>query len=829
MSETSSDAESTGGWTIISNEGSDIETLVSDVAVEYGAELLERPPLEGPELQDAQASASGAACVAERASDSLDDTQGEQTLDETLHASQAEDNAAGKEHVLSSSDHSDIVTLGDVKEDEHAEVEEERATNEEFYLGTSCSSQYAFTAAETVFSAQQPAVTNSSSSEDEDGQSASTVLRRRRLRKNTTSVMTDSEEEAVLESRQSEEEEEEVKEEKQQSEVRPPAAVDVRAPARSRSILTTCVLLALVVTFCLGFGHFYETYLIKERKRPTWECMEFDGGYGVFSEDAVGPFMNKDTINLDDRDEDKRLPSLAQFEKLKTRNLEHQVEQINMAAKIKDQERLLKQEAEKRTDMVSEQQSLIAENQQLKSSLVREEKSLSTLQEELRSLHAKIKDLEAMGAGDDSLLAENQRLKGQLEEEKQLIQDFHSQRENIMTEAQTLRKKLNQERRITDELRRELSQQRSRVSEAGDEASSESEELQSRLMELEKRLSFEQQRSDLWERLYVETKEQRAKGDSESTAKKTKEGTTGKVKETFDAVKNSTKEFVHHHKEQIKKAKEAVKENLRKFSDSVKSTFRHFKNSASTFISKARGFYHKRSDEKNTKESWQHRSHKPPHRHKSDSFQSTCNTRKSGDKVHKDFRGQNHHKVNMKRCAGVFDCAYQESMSLFNKAMEPIRADEFYLLLQSYLQQEVDHFHHWKELDKFINNFFHNGVFIHDQMLFTDFVRGVEEYLADMREYHGLNDDVFGDLDDYIYRHFFGVSHTKSYGPSGPFERPDAGSKESSRAKNHQRKQQRARSRPHTERKWSRSGRNTDRHMADVKIELGPMPFDPKY
>lgn len=64
---------------------------------------------------------------------------------------------------------------------------------------------------------------------------------------------------------------------------------------------------------------------------------------------------------------------------------------------------------------------------------------------------------------------------------------------------------------------------------------------------------------------------------------------------------------------------------------------------------------------------------------------------------------------------------------------------------------------------------------------------------------------------------------------SGPFEGPEADSKEESRTKQEQRKQQRARSRPHSERKWSRSGRNADRHMADVKIELGPMPFDPKY
>lgn len=415
-------------------------------------------------------------------------------------------------------------------------------------------------------------------------------------------------------------------------------------------------------------------------------------------------------------------------------------------------EMLLKQKAEERTNIMSQQQGLMAENQRLKSSLEHEETSLSTLQEELRSLHSKIRDLEAKGAGADSLSSENQKLKDQLEEKRQLIRNYQSQKEDMRAEALTLRKKLDKERQITEELRMELNHLRSQ------EEGSETEELQSRLMEMEKRLSFEQQRSDLWERLYVETKEERTKGDTESKVKKGK-GMAGTVKETFDAVKNSTKEFVHHHKEQIKKAKEAVKENLRKFSDSVKSTFRHFKDSASTIFNKARGFYKKRNDE-NRKDAWQHRSHKRHHR--SDSFQSDHNTRKSGDKVNED-QGQNSHRGHMKGCSGVFNCAYQESMSLFNKAMEPIRADEFYQLLQSYLQQEVDHFHHWKELEMFINNFFHNGLFIHDQMLFTDFVRVVEDYLTDMHEYHGL--DMFGDLDDFVYKHFFGKAYGESYGP----------------------------------------------------------------
>ncbi|CAI5645597.1 unnamed protein product [Oreochromis niloticus] len=814
MSETSSDAESSCGWTIISNEGSDIETLGSETAVEYGAELLERPPVEEPQVQDVQTSVS----AEERTADSLDNTLGEQTLDETLNASEAGDEAAGKEPVLSSSDLSDIVTLPDLKEGEHAEVEEEAAASEDLYLGTSCSSQYTFSAAETVFPVQPPVVTNSSSSEDEAGRSASTVVRRRKLRRSTTNTVTDPEEETVLESRPSDDDDkgEDIKEQKQQqeeeeTEVRR-AARDVEERAQNSSIFKTSILITLVIAAFLCLGHFYEKYEMKKK---------------LFDLDYVMDLTSQEELFEYGMEEmhDDQIPLLMELESIRNKNQELILKQANVQAQRDKLEMLLKEKEEENTNMVSQQQKLAAENQLLKSSLQREEMSLSALQEELKSLRSKIRDLESMGAGADSLLSENQNLKEQLEEEKQLTRSFQGQRENMMAEAQTLRKKLDKERKVTDELRRELSRLRSRLPGAGKELGSEAEELQSRLMELEKRLSFEQQRSDLWERLYVETKEERTKGDTEPKVKKPKHGMAGKVKETFDAVKNSTKEFVHHHKEQIKKAKEAVKENLRKFSDSVKSTFRHFKDSASTFINKARGFYKQRSNEKNTRESWQHRSHKPHQRHKHDSGH---NTRKSGDKVHQDWE-QNTHKAHMKGCSGVFDCAYQESTRLFNKATEPIRADEFHKLLQSYLQQEVDHFHHWKELEKFINNFFRNGVFIHDQMLFTDFVSGVENFLADMCKYHGLDDDAFGDVDDYIYRHFFGETNTKSYSPSGPFEGPEADSKEESRTKHEQRKQQRARSRPHSERKWSRSGRNADRHMADVKIELGPMPFDPKY
>ncbi|XP_031667550.1 cell cycle progression protein 1 isoform X9 [Oncorhynchus kisutch] len=816
MSESSSDTESSCGWTIISNEGSDIESQGPDNGLECGSDLPESAVLE-PELLQDQPTALSAECTEERGESSLDATLKEETLDEILSASEAGGEVAGDEHVTlcSSSDHSDIVTLGDTRETElgpwDEQTVEEGAVSEELYLGTSSSSQYTFSA-ETVFPAEQPVVADSSSSEDEGGEQVTPVVRRRRVRKSTISSVAEHGEE-VQESGPSDREEtlEEEQKEVQEEEVQQEPRVAPPPQGHVSSTLNKCILLALIIAISMGFGHFYGTVQVQERQKIVEKIC---GVNDLGNSRDLQPQCHKGP------------------------NVINKAQKEDLVVK-------LKQTGEERVKIESRQNHLMVENQLLKSSLEREEESLSTLQEELRNLRSQIRDLEETGAGADSILSENQRLKDHLEEETQRLRSFLSQREALMAEAQMLRRELDNERSVTDQLREQLS---SRNTRAGGEADLETKELQSRLMELQKKLSFEQQRSDLWERLYVETKEERAKGDKKAKVKKSKDGVIGNVKDTFDAVKNSTKEFVHHHKEQITKAKEAVKENLRKFSDSVKSTFRHFKDSASRMMDKTyrphNRRFHERKDAKteqqdhhrdhgnkhSEEEPWQPRTHKPLHRHPrkstDDSFQAHCNTRKSGSKVEEDPDAEQQQRGVLKGCSGVFDCAYQESLSLFNKAMDPIRADEFNQLLHSYLQQEVDHFHHWTELESFIKNFFHNGVFIHDQMLFTDFVSGVEDYLEDMDEYHGHKDDVFEDLDEYVYRHFFGDTYSKRYGSSRPFEGPDTDTKEERLAKQ---QHQSARPRPQRERKWSRAGRNTDRHMADVKIELGPMPFDPKY
>lgn len=107
-----------------------------------------------------------------------------------------------------------------------------------------------------VFLVPQSAVMNTSSSEDEARRSASLVIRRRRLRKNTTSNTVEPEVKEDLESGLTGEEEADVDmQQEEQAEV--PAALDARMQGQGSSILNRCILLAIIVAFSIGFGHYY--------------------------------------------------------------------------------------------------------------------------------------------------------------------------------------------------------------------------------------------------------------------------------------------------------------------------------------------------------------------------------------------------------------------------------------------------------------------------------------------------------------------------------------------------------------------------------------------
>ncbi|NXI69750.1 CCPG1 protein, partial [Anseranas semipalmata] len=790
-------------------QGSDIETVTSEngstndnhefISEEYVSLQEEEQPVD---LQ-AQCSIDGEIPVVDNTVSAFEETR---TVPEGRKEKVHDDGSC----VGTISDDSDIVTLEAPKGEETQSQEEAPADGEEahcsedFNMGSSSSSQYAFSQPETVFSSQ---ASNDESSSDETSTQSSPTVRRRRAKKRLISSS--------------------------EAESGSPADPESEPPREQQhkrqfsSGLNRCIILALVIAISMGFGHFYGTIQIQKRQQLVTKTRELKD-------------MKDDLYQCQQEQGDK---------------VHHKVGSLKGDLATC----LTSTEVEKKS-FESQKKSLAAENQHLRESLEKEEKALTSLQEELRKLRQQIRNLEDKGTSTESIVMENQKLREHLEEEKQRNHNFLRQKETLFAEAQMLRRELDKERRVTEALKKELEQLSSRQTpdNANDDdtlrENQEIETLRGRLVELEKKLNFEQQRSDLWEKLYVEAKDQTekqemnekglrkgAKGLSKSK-KKSKESFFGSVKETFDAMKNSTKEFVRHHKEKIKQAKEAVKENLKKFSDSVKSTFRHFKDTTKNIFDekekkksydkkyeankKARTFY----QEHNSYENLKHMHYRGPNmpkdfrdgrKHQYTTFEKDTDS----EKCLNDPLCNRRHPFVLKGCSGIFECAHQEFISLFNRVSDPIRVDEFNQLMKKYLQQVVRNFHHWRELENFINKFFHNGVFIHDQMLFTDFVNDVKDYLEDMKEYQIKNEKVFDDLDKYIYRYYFQYDISPQYGPSRP-KRPSFTQTENSR---HEKQAQKYHHRNKREGKWHKHGRTNGRHMANLEIELGQLPFDPKY
>ncbi|KAJ7407979.1 Cell cycle progression protein 1 [Pitangus sulphuratus] len=811
MSENSSDSDSSCGWTVINHEGSDIETVTSEngstndnhefVSEEYVSLQEEEQAID---LQ-AQCTNDEEIPVVDNTESGFEETQ---TVPEEKKQKIPDDGSC----VGTISDDSDIVTLEAPKPEETQSQEEapadgeEAQNSEDFNMGSSSSSQYTFSHVETVFPSQ---ASHEESSSDETSSQSSPTVRKRRTKKRL--VSSSEAEGAAL------------------AEPEPPR--EEQHKRQFSSGLNRCIILALVIAISMGFGHFYGkpegTVQIQKRQQLVTKTREF----------------------RDMKDD------LYQCQQEQGDQVHHKVGGDLATC-------LTFNEVEKKS-FDSQKKSLAAENQHLRESLEKEERALASLQEELRKLRQQIRNLEDKGTSTESIVMENQKLREHLEEEKQRNTNFLRQKKILFAEAQMLRRELDEERHVTEALKKELEQLSSRqtpdsASDDDDDddtlrENQEIETLRGRLVELEKKLNFEQQRSDLWEKLYVEAKDQTekqeinenwqkkgAKGQSK-TRKKSKESFFGSVKETFDAMKNSTKEFVRHHKEKIKQAKEAVKENLKKFTDSVKSTFRHFKDSTKNIFDEKEKSSNDKRYEENKKARTFYRDH--------NSYENQKHTHYTGPNMPKDFRsGRKHHFTTFEKdadsqkclnddlcnrkhhfvpkgCSGIFECAHQEFISLFNRVSDPIRVDEFNRLMKKYLQQVVHNFHHWRELENFINKFFHNGLFIHDQMLFTDFVNDVKDYLEDMKEYQSNNEKVFEDLDKYVYRYYFHYDNSPQYGPSRP-KRPSFTQTENSR---HEKQAQKYHHRNKREGKWHKHGRTNGRHMANLEIELGQLPFDPKY
>nr|XP_024651098.1 cell cycle progression protein 1 isoform X5 [Macaca nemestrina] len=694
MSENSSDSDSSCGWTVISHEGSDIELLNSVTAADSceptpECSSLEQEELQALQIEQGESSENGTVLMEETAYPALEETSS------TIEAEEEKIPEDGI-YIGTASDDSDIVTLEPPKLEEIGNQEvvivEEAQSSEDFNMGSSSSSQYTFCQPETerwweklwkipeciwgwddqlkhhvpsqltfqVFSSQP---SDDESSSDETSNQPSPAFRRRRARKKTVST-SESEDRLVAE-----------------QETEPSKELSKR---QFSSGLNKCVILALVIAISMGFGHFYGTIQIQKRQQLVRKIHE----------DELNDM--KDYLSQCQQEQE----SFIDYKSLK--------ENLARCWTLTEAEKM---------SFETQKTNLATENQYLRISLEKEEKALSSLQEELNKLREQIRILEDKGTSTE-LVRENQKLKQHLEEEKQKKHSFLSQRETLLAEAKMLKRELERERLVTTALRGELQQlSGSQLHGKSDSPNVYTEKkeiavLRERLSELERKLTFEQQRSDLWERLYVEAKDQSGKQETDGKKKggrgnhraknKSKETFLGSVKETFDAMKNSTKEFVRHHKEKIKQAKEAVKENLKKFSDSVKSTFRHFKDTTKNIFdekgNKRFGATKEAAEKARTVFSdYLHPQYKAPTENHHNRGPTMQNDGRKEKPVHfKEFRKNTNSKKCSpghdcrdnsysfrKACSGVFDCAQQESMSLFNTVVNPIRMDEFRQIIQS--------------------------------------------------------------------------------------------------------------------------------------------------
>ncbi|XP_024651098.2 cell cycle progression protein 1 isoform X3 [Macaca nemestrina] len=694
MSENSSDSDSSCGWTVISHEGSDIELLNSVTAADSceptpECSSLEQEELQALQIEQGESSENGTVLMEETAYPALEETSS------TIEAEEEKIPEDGI-YIGTASDDSDIVTLEPPKLEEIGNQEvvivEEAQSSEDFNMGSSSSSQYTFCQPETerwweklwkipeciwgwddqlkhhvpsqltfqVFSSQP---SDDESSSDETSNQPSPAFRRRRARKKTVST-SESEDRLVAE-----------------QETEPSKELSKR---QFSSGLNKCVILALVIAVSMGFGHFYGTIQIQKRQQLVRKIHE----------DELNDM--KDYLSQCQQEQE----SFIDYKSLK--------ENLARCWTLTEAEKM---------SFETQKTNLATENQYLRISLEKEEKALSLLQEELNKLREQIRILEDKGTSTE-LVRENQKLKQHLEEEKQKKHSFLSQRETLLAEAKMLKRELERERLVTTALRGELQQlSGSQLHGKSDSPNVYTEKkeiavLRERLSELERKLTFEQQRSDLWERLYVEAKDQSGKQETDGKKKggrgnhraknKSKETFLGSVKETFDAMKNSTKEFVRHHKEKIKQAKEAVKENLKKFSDSVKSTFRHFKDTTKNIFdekgNKRFGATKEAAEKARTVFSdYLHPQYKAPTENHHNRGPTMQNDGRKEKPVHfKEFRKNTNSKKCSpghdcrdnsysfrKACSGVFDCAQQESMSLFNTVVNPIRMDEFRQIIQS--------------------------------------------------------------------------------------------------------------------------------------------------
>ncbi|XP_071988329.1 pre-B-cell leukemia transcription factor-interacting protein 1 isoform X2 [Engystomops pustulosus] len=415
---------------------------------------------------------------------------------------------------------------------------------------------------------------------------------------------------------------------------------------------------------------------------------------------------------------------------------------------------------------------LTDENVRLKDALLKEETAHLSAKEELQNLQEKLEALETSHGEKEGLETENSQLKVDLDTLQRQVEGFLVQKETLVAESQMLRQELDKQRLLVSTIRQDLDSLVSKSPEGEDEKL-----LQERLSEMSSKLAMEAQRSETWEKKYVEHAQRRKEqvGEARRGHKEWK-----KTNKTPDISATGGDYRKMHHKHGKEHGKGWTEESHR---ESPHEEWRSKKHDDKQWREKKhRHWEGEKADSQEKKETWKSKDH-----HDHPERQTRHHQRELGDGFHprkgqkdykrqtdgekgKDHRHHDHNKFWKKLsdhqyripegCSGLEDCARKDGVDLFNVELKPVERKKFEEVLLNYLTK-TQLSEHLPELTPLLDGFFEGLFFSHHKLRFKDFVDDVEDFLEDLARRETGNDDIVDDFERYVYNSFFGEAATK--------------------------------------------------------------------
>ncbi|CAH2327497.1 Hypothetical predicted protein [Pelobates cultripes] len=433
--------------------------------------------------------------------------------------------------------------------------------------------------------------------------------------------------------------------------------------------------------------------------------------------------------------------------------------QAKLQAQKEELESLLNISESERVSPSPQHEGLSEENMRLKDVLLKEETAHLAAQEELQSLQEKFETLEGNSLESQQLVSENAKLKEELDISRKQIESFLTQKETLVAESQMLRQELDKQRSLVASIRRDLESlttQQDTPDLVVDE-----QQLQGKISDLSSRLALEVQRSETWEKTYVEHAEKRKAQVGDHIHKEWKKGerqsrtnnmsiSAGEFKkfgkdhgrrqkegEVKEPQHEEWKRKKHEHREEQKeqpwhnkKHRHWEREQQRKELQMESTVEELGKNQEQRHSDSAH-----RSHE-NTERNWKEKHSKHHHGeteggfhprkgqkdfHHAQKEEDNHERKEQGEKTHKKDSHHRHHEHNKfwkklsdhqyripEGCSGLEDCARKDGIDLFNLELKPVQRKQFEDLLKRFIP--------------LLDGFFEGPVFSHDKVRFRDFV-----------------------------------------------------------------------------------------------------------